>query len=162
MIKVILHLGSNKADRVNFVSKAIKLVDERVGNVVRKSKIYETEPWGEKNQPMYINQSVVCKTNLGPDELLAATQSIEAELGKDLEYKWGPRNIDIDILTFGDKKIDRKDLTIPHPRISERNFVLIPLMEIEPDLVLPGMNQTIEELYEDSRDECEVYLLDGE
>lgn len=161
MIKVILHIGSNKEDRQAFLTQAIKLINEKIGTISVRSSIYETEPWGVTDQPYFLNQTLVLRTHLSADDLIKRTKSIEEEMGRDKTAQWGPRNIDIDILTYGNSIIKKDDLEIPHPRIAERNFVLIPLMEVEPDLVLPGFKVPVETLYENSLDECEVYEYEG-
>jgi 2-amino-4-hydroxy-6-hydroxymethyldihydropteridine diphosphokinase len=138
-----------------------ELIEEHLGKVIRKSKIYETEPWGLGNQNMFLNMVVEVATILAPFEALSHIKTIEETIGRVKTEKWGPRCIDIDILTYGDEKIIEEYLTIPHPELNNRNFVLIPLMELEPDLILPGYENSIEELYEMSRDECEVYIFES-
>jgi 2-amino-4-hydroxy-6-hydroxymethyldihydropteridine diphosphokinase len=157
---VVLHLGSNMDDRLGFLSQAILLLEEKIGKILKKSSIYETEAWGVKGQDDFLNQAILLSTKLEPKQLLNATQDIENQLGRRKEEQWGSRVIDIDILAYGSKIIKTESLTIPHPLISQRNFVLVPFMEIEPYLILPGFELNIEELYEQSKDNCDVWLYD--
>jgi len=161
VFNTFLHLGTNQNDRLGNLEGAFTEIEKRIGVIIRKSSIYETEPWGLKNQDMFLNIVIEVKTKLNPDDLLSSIKGIENEMGRIKTEKWGPRNIDIDILTFGDLKIDSENLKIPHPQIQNRNFVLIPFMELEPDLVLPGYQNSIEELFEQSKDECEVYIFES-
>jgi 2-amino-4-hydroxy-6-hydroxymethyldihydropteridine diphosphokinase len=161
VFNTFLHLGTNQNDRLGNLERAFTEIEEKIGVIIRKSSIYETEPWGLTNQEMFLNIVIEVKTKLNPDDLLSSIKGIENEMGRIKTEKWGPRNIDIDILTFGDLKIDSENLKIPHPQIQNRNFVLIPFMELEPDLVLPGYENSIEELFEQSKDECEVYIFES-
>lgn len=162
MEKVVLHLGSNKADRVAFLNKAIELIKQHIGSVVRKSMLYETEPWGVKDQQDFINMTVIVDTRLSPEQIINKTKEIEEIIGRDKTAKWGPRNIDIDILLVGKKQVKLADLVIPHPKIAERNFVLIPLMELLPDLIMPGFDLSVEDLYDQCKDDCEVRIYESE
>lgn len=157
---VILHLGSNMDDRLGFLVQAVSLIEENIGKVLKKSSIYETDAWGVDGQDDYLNQSITLSTKLDPKQLLKSAQAIEVQMGRQKEKQWGSRVIDIDILAYGFKTIKTESLTIPHPLLSQRNFVLVPLMEIEPYLVLPGFELNIEELYEQCKDNCDVWLYD--
>ena len=133
MHKVYLGLGSNQGDRLEQIQKAIQLISERVGNVVRQSSIIETKPWGFTTGNMFLNGAILVESELKPREILEITKQIERELGR--VYKGGAyrdRPIDIDILLFDDLNIDLPDLQIPHPLMYERDFVMIPLNEIKP------------------------------
>jgi 2-amino-4-hydroxy-6-hydroxymethyldihydropteridine diphosphokinase len=160
VVKTFLHLGTNEGDRIAYLNAAIHQIEEHLGLVTNRSKIYETEPWGLENQDMFLNMVIEVETKKSPYEVLSQIKQIEESIGRIKTEKWGPRCIDIDILTYGDEKIKADNLVIPHPELNNRNFVLIPLMELEPDLILPGYENTIEELYEMSRDECEVYIFE--
>lgn len=160
--KIVLHLGSNKSDRVSYIQKAIALIQKHICKVLQKSMLYETEPWGLADQEDFINQTIIVESNLSAEQLIIKTKAIEEEIGREKTEKWGPRNIDIDILLYGNKKVEKKDLIIPHPKITERNFVLIPLMELLPDLILPGFEYSVEELYEQCQDSCEVRIYEEE
>ena len=159
--KIFLHLGTNEEDRLKNLKDGIKEIDLKIGKVIRESNIYETEPWGLRDQNMFLNAVIELKSELTPEKLLVAIKQIESDLGRKITKKWGPRKIDIDILCYNDLTINTKELVIPHPQIQNRNFVLIPLMELEPDLILPGYENSIEELYEMSRDTCEVYIFEA-
>lgn len=131
MTSVYLSLGSNLGDKINNLNNGIKLLNEHVDiEVVKKSSLYETEPQGYKDQDHFVNMVVKCYTSLEPYALLKYTQSIERKLKRVKLFRWGPRTIDIDILTYGNEKIESRELIIPHPRMLERSFVLTPLSEI--------------------------------
>ncbi len=124
-------VGSNLGDRRNYIENAIQKLKESKGiEVKRISGIYETEPEGGPKQGKYLNGAIEIETTLEPRQLLERLQAIEKELGRVRTVKNGPRTIDLDILLYGDKKIDEVDLKIPHPRMLEREFVLKPLKEI--------------------------------
>ena len=145
MHHVYLGLGSNLGDRETIIWKAVRMIDERVGTVLRQSSLIETEPWGFESANKFLNGVILCETDLTPSQLLKTTQQIERELGKKrthatvrcqsskiegqrLEFK--DRPVDIDILLYDDLTIDEPDLKVPHPLMYERDFVMIPLKEI--------------------------------
>jgi len=138
-MRAYLSLGSNLGDRAFYLSEAIRLLaDNSAISIVQKSAVYETKPWGKLDQPDFWNQVICIETNLAPLELLKVCQDVENELGRKRSERWGPRTVDIDILTYDN--IVRADdvLTLPHPRMEEREFVLAPLREIAPSLILPS------------------------
>jgi 2-amino-4-hydroxy-6-hydroxymethyldihydropteridine diphosphokinase len=161
MNNIYLHLGSNMGDKQDNIAKAILAIGKRIGKIVTKSSLYETEAWGIKEQESFINQAIQINSDLSPKEMLTKCLAIETEMGRQRKEKWGPRIIDIDILFFGTKKINDKDLVIPHPEIKNRNFVLVPMMEIAGDLIHPVLNKTIEEIYDECKDICEVIQIDN-
>lgn len=136
--QVYLSLGSNLGQREENLRKAIRLIHERVGEVVRQSSFIETEPWGFESDHPFMNAAVLCLTEKLPREVLRLTQQIERDLGKSKEHatqrgessKFHDRPIDIDILLYDDLTVDEPDLQIPHPLMYERDFVMIPLKEI--------------------------------
>ena len=136
--QVYLSLGSNLGQREENLRKAIRLIHERVGEVVRQSSFIETEPWGFESDHPFMNAAVLCLTEKSPREVLRLTQQIERDLGKSKEHatqcsqssKFHDRPIDIDILLYDDLTVDEPDLQIPHPLMYERDFVMIPLKEI--------------------------------
>lgn len=134
--QVYLGLGSNLGERKELIQKAITLVNERIGTVTRQSSLIETEPWGFESSHKFLNGVILCETALTPREVLKGTQQIERELGRrkktTLTYK--DRPIDIDILLYDDLKVDEPDLKIPHPLMHQRDFVMIPLKEINTNL----------------------------
>ncbi|MBV9278187.1 MAG: 2-amino-4-hydroxy-6-hydroxymethyldihydropteridine diphosphokinase [Candidatus Eremiobacteraeota bacterium] len=133
-------VGSNQGDAQANVIAALDAL-QQVGEVTAISQLYRTRPWGVTDQPDFINAAALVRTTLLPRELLQRLQSLEAELGRQRTYRWGPRVIDLDILYFGDQQINEPDLIVPHPRLAERQFVLMPLADIDPryrDLVRSG------------------------
>ncbi len=147
MATIYLALGSNLGDRERNLEQARERMSSFV-DILRVSSIYETEPVGVKEQPRFLNQVLMGKTRLAPVDLLRRVKKIETEMGRTEGIRFGPRPIDIDIL-FYDRLIELSPiLTIPHPRLSERAFVLVPLAEIAPDLVHPRMRVSIRTLLE--------------
>ena len=131
--ELYLSLGSNLGDRAENLRRAIALIGERVGAVQRVSSFIETEPWGFESKNRFLNAAVMVLTTLSPEECLKTTQQIERELGRKSKSRNGnyhDRPIDIDLLLYGDLKLSTPKLTIPHPRMHERDFVMIPLREI--------------------------------
>lgn len=135
--ELYLSLGSNLGDREDMLRRAIALIEERVGAVQRVSSFIETEPWGFESEHPFLNAAVMVRTTLSPIECLDRTQQIERELGRKKKSKGGKyhdRPIDIDLLLYGDLKLSTPRLTIPHPHMYERDFVMIPLREILPSI----------------------------
>jgi 2-amino-4-hydroxy-6-hydroxymethyldihydropteridine diphosphokinase len=133
--KAYISLGSNMDDRLTYLNSALdQLNNHEKINVVNVSSIYETDPIGFTEQNLFLNMVVCILTTLDPHELLVACLKIESNLGRKRELRWGPRTVDLDILLFNIENIKTKDLIIPHPRMNERAFVLIPLLEIASDL----------------------------
>ncbi|MBR6853166.1 MAG: 2-amino-4-hydroxy-6-hydroxymethyldihydropteridine diphosphokinase [Prevotella sp.] len=131
--RVFLGLGSNLGEKEENIHKAIKLIGERVGLVVRQSSLISTEPWGFESENTFVNAVILCETDLTPRQLLGATQKIEREMGrqkKSTDGGYSDRCIDIDILLYDDLRVDEPDLQIPHPLMLKRDFVMIPLREI--------------------------------
>jgi 2-amino-4-hydroxy-6-hydroxymethyldihydropteridine diphosphokinase len=123
----------------------VDLLAARPGlSVERSSRVYETDPVGGPPQPDYLNAVIEVETSLSPHELLAACMDVEHRMGRVRDEQWGPRIIDIDILTYDEEQVDEPDLVIPHPRMHERAFVIVPLMELDPDPVLPGRGRISE------------------
>jgi 2-amino-4-hydroxy-6-hydroxymethyldihydropteridine diphosphokinase len=132
-------LGSNLGDRAENIKEALRRLDEIPGIEIEKtSSMYETEPVGLVEQPDFINAVAEGKTSLSPEDLLKAVMQVEKGMGRVRTLRWGPRIIDIDILIYDDVSVNTPELVIPHPRMQERAFVMIPLCEIAPDLKLDG------------------------
>lgn len=133
-----ISLGANLGDRLNQLQQAVEMLKAHEQITVRAvSSFYETKPVGVTDQPDFINAVVKLETSLQPMELLEAVQSVEQALGRERKEKWGPRIIDLDILLYENEVIESESLVLPHPRMTERGFVLLPLEEICPDLILP-------------------------
>jgi 2-amino-4-hydroxy-6-hydroxymethyldihydropteridine diphosphokinase len=136
--RALIGLGSNVGDRLQFLQRAVKHLGETIGVQVRDvSSVYETEPVGPAAQAWFLNAVVAVDTSLTPVTLLQQTQAIERALGRETTYHWGPRTIDLDILLYGDTQVNTATLTIPHAELCQRAFVMIPLLELVPGLVLP-------------------------
>ncbi|GHB83400.1 2-amino-4-hydroxy-6-hydroxymethyldihydropteridine diphosphokinase [Persicitalea jodogahamensis] len=159
MTTIFLLLGSNLGDRETIMQTAIARIGERVGEVMRASALYETAPWGGIEQPAFLNQVLEIGTSLAPEEVLRLILELEHEAGRIRYERWGARHLDVDILYFGQKIMDTPRLTVPHPRLHERRFTLIPLAEIAPDFVHPVLNITNRKLLEICQDEEPVALF---
>ncbi len=139
MHRAYLSLGSNIGDRQEHLERAVALLDANESiRVESVSSYYETDPWGFEDQDAFLNIALGIDTDLTPDQLLAACQAVEQELKRVRKIHWGPRTIDVDILTYGQYCSQSAVLEIPHPRMTERGFVLVPLAEIAPELSVKG------------------------
>jgi 2-amino-4-hydroxy-6-hydroxymethyldihydropteridine diphosphokinase len=138
-VSAYLGLGSNLGDRLSSLQRAVELLAAQPGvRVVRSSRVYESDPVGGPPQPEYLNAVIEVATDRSPRGLLEACSAVEDALGRVRTERWGPRAIDVDVLTYDDRTIDDPDLTVPHPRMHERAFVIVPLTELEIDPPLPG------------------------
>lgn len=139
-MRVGFGLGSNIGDKPANIRGALQLLEERgVARLTAVSRVYRTPPWGVLDQGDFANACAIGETTLSPYELLAAVKKIEADMGREPSRRWGPRLIDVDILFLGDHTLDDPELTLPHKELFGRGFVLRPLVEIAPDLVLDGL-----------------------
>lgn len=156
-----LLLGGNMGDRVSLLARAVGLINQKIGPVLKISALYETAAWGNQDQAAFLNQAIMVTTSLSATETLKQIQEIERELGRARIEKWGSRTIDIDIIFFNGEQIDQPDLTIPHPHMQNRNFVLVPLAEIAAEYVHPVLQSTVASLQQQCRDTLEVkkYVL---
>ncbi|MDR1020909.1 MAG: 2-amino-4-hydroxy-6-hydroxymethyldihydropteridine diphosphokinase [Synergistaceae bacterium] len=140
-----LSLGSNVGDSLAALRRAVQLISERIGAVTSKSGVYETAPWGMADQPNFLNVCVIAATDLTPLGLLDTAKAIERETGRVERARWGPREIDIDIIFYDDLVLNDQRLKIPHPLMEMRGFVMIPLLEIAPGWKHPAYGWTVAE-----------------
>lgn len=144
---VYIGLGSNIGDKKGNLNQALKKLGGADGvRIVKASSLYQSEPWGYQNQDEFLNQVVEIETELPALELLHLLQAIEIDMGRQRAAKWGPRNIDLDILLYGDEVLQNKELQVPHAHMRERLFVLIPLQEINPEIVFPDDGTSLREV----------------
>lgn len=146
MNKVYLHTGSNQGDRFQNLHQARSLLNERAGEIRQASQVFETAAWGIRDQPDFLNQAIEIEVKLGPIALLETILEIEQVMGRVRVQKWGQRLIDIDMLYYGGLIWESERLTLPHPHLHERNFVLAPLLDIAPDFMHPRLKKTTREL----------------
>lgn len=159
MAEVYLSLGSNLGDRLRFLKKAIEKIGESDSVAIRKiSPVYETDPVGNPDQPRFLNLVILIETTLKPLRLLDYLLDIEERLGRERDEKWGPRTIDLDILLYDELITSSDRLTLPHPRMHQRRFVLVPLARINPNLFHPLLKKSVEELLRLCPDQSKVKL----
>ena len=145
MTEVYLALGSNVGDSVAYINKAVELLGQKVDGLTRAA-LYRSKPAGYTDQPDFLNTAVSGQTALDPSELFKFIKDVEERVGRVARFRWGPREIDIDIIFYGDQILDTEKLTIPHPRFQERDFVLRPLADLNPGFKDPRSGQTVGEL----------------
>lgn len=151
-----LLLGTNQGDRINNLIVAAEHIEKKVGRIIRRSSVYETEAWGYHDQPPFCNQVIVVETNLTPGMLLQEVKQIEKDMGRIKREKWRERLIDIDILYYENNIINTGSLIIPHPELQKRNFTLIPLCEIAAEEIHPVFGKSNRQLLEASPDRLQV------
>jgi len=144
---VYLALGTNLGDRLQNLRAAVDALAPQV-QVQAQSPVYETAPWGYSDQPSFLNMVIHCETDLSPQELLAHLKELEQALGRVPTFRNGPRLIDLDILFYGELTLDTPSLALPHPRLHERAFVLVPLNDLAPGLVHPLLRRSVGQLLE--------------
>lgn len=152
--------GSNLGDKLSNLEQAANLININAGTIVRSSSIYETEPWGHSDQPVFLNQVLQIITKLSPPLLMEQLLLIEKEMGRQRTFKNASRNIDIDILFYDDQVIHEKGLDIPHKSMQSRRFVLVPLQEIAPDFIHPELKKSISELLIECSDPLHVNKIE--
>ncbi len=156
-------LGGNLGDRVKNLAEAKLQIANTVGTVVYESAIYESEPWGFEDENQFLNQLVIVQTTLSPTNLLSKIKAIEADLGRtESKIQWSSRIIDIDILFYEKSIVKDDNLTIPHPRIDERRFVLEPLLESDPEFIHPLTKKSVRELYSECTDQSRVVIFEDQ
>jgi 2-amino-4-hydroxy-6-hydroxymethyldihydropteridine diphosphokinase len=156
---IFLGLGSNIGDRIQHLETACNLIEQKIGVIASKSSIYETAAWGNTNQNAFLNQVIIVNRHWHPIDILDSILNIEKEMGRIREEKWGPRIIDIDLLYYSDVIVKMAELTLPHPFIQERRFVLEPLAEIAPNFIHPKLKKTNLELLNECSDKSEIKKL---
>jgi 2-amino-4-hydroxy-6-hydroxymethyldihydropteridine diphosphokinase len=159
MNNVYLLIGGNMGDRLKNLSESTKCIEKEVGAILKKSSIYETAAWGVTDQPSFLNQVLFVSTKLSAEDVLKTILSIEEKMGRKRVEKMGPRTIDIDILFYNDEIISLPNLSVPHPHIANRRFVLAPLAEIAPVLFHPVLQKNITELLKVCPDTLEVNIF---
>lgn len=152
-------MGSNLGDRMQILQSAEILIEERIGKIQSASSVYETAPWGVLDQPAFLNQILIVTTGLVPEDVLRMVLEIEHELGRVRYERWGARVIDIDMLYYQDMIMDSARLTLPHPRLHERRFTLVPLNEIAPDFIHPVLLKTTSQLLAECSDPGSVNTI---
>ena len=157
-MEYFIGLGTNQGNRLEHLKQARQLIEERLGKIKRVSPIYETAAWGLEDQADFLNQVILISSILNPTDVLQSALNIEAEIGRIRLKKWGPRIIDIDILFAENQVLNLDQLTLPHPLIQERNFVLQPLVDLSPNFVHPTLNKTMFQLLKESPDKQEIIL----
>ncbi|RYZ25708.1 MAG: 2-amino-4-hydroxy-6-hydroxymethyldihydropteridine diphosphokinase [Chitinophagaceae bacterium] len=156
MNKAYLLIGGNMGDREGYLSSARQWIEKMCGSIVNRSALYQTAAWGIENQEAFLNQALQIETMLAADELLKKLLWIEERIGRRRQEKYGPRIIDIDIVLFNDEIIHTEGLTIPHPQMQNRRFVLEPLNEIAADVIHPVLQKSIRQLLSECPDKLAV------
>jgi len=158
---VFIGLGANQGEKIKNCEQAIEAILKIEGIcLIGQSSWYSSEPWGKECQEWFINGVIQIKTDLNPYALLTNVKHIEKRLGRKNHDHWGARSIDIDILFYDDLTVKKPELEIPHPRIPERNFVLIPFVEIAPHFVHPVLKKTIRELLQKTSDRKKIFRIE--
>ena len=158
--EVILSIGSNQGDRLENIIQCINLIHQEIGDVTKVSRLYETPSWGFESDAFY-NAAVAIRTNKSPDEVLVGILAIEKKLGRirNIPIGYQARTIDIDIIFFNDQIIETEDLQVPHPQMQHRLFVLLPIKDLQMDLVHPILVKTISDLIEECEDKSECTIV---
>jgi len=154
--QLFLSLGGNLGNTREIFEGAYPLIEKKIGNISVYSSIYQTEAWGPIPQADFLNQVLLVSTTLSAQDCLTEMLAIEKEFGRERKERWGPRTLDLDILYYSDITIAEEDLTVPHPRIAERKFILTPLAEIAPEFQDPALFKTMVELLDSCTDTSSV------
>jgi len=159
MNQVYVLLGANIGDPLNQLAQAREQISQKLGHIEQASSIYESEAWGVEDQPIFLNQVLLVESELSAEEFLQIALSIENDLGRIRFKKWGSRVIDIDMLYYNEEIIDSENLKIPHPFLHQRNFTLVPLVEISPQYIHPVLKKSNKDLLLGSKDQLLVNIL---
>ena len=158
MNSVFLLTGGNIGNRIKNLESAATKIEKEVGKILQSSSVYETAAWGVTDQQAFLNQVLEVETTLTPQDLLSVILSIEKQLGRERLQRFGPRTIDIDILFYNDEIISTETLSVPHPEMQNRRFVLVPLNEIAETIIHPILNKPVNQLLQECKDELEVSI----
>lgn len=153
---LVLHFGSNIGNRIKFLKDALNKTEKAFGKPLATSSIYQTQAWGFSGQPDFLNMAAIYETSIKPEDVLKAIKNIEVETGRIHREHWHERELDIDIIFYDNQIIEKPDVHIPHPRMHERNFVLVPLNEICPDYIHPVFKVSVSQLLKQSTDKLIV------
>lgn len=156
---VVILLGSNQGDSVNYIARACQFIQENIGKIVSQSVLYKSKAWGNTQQNDFINQCILVQTQLSAQQTLTLALAIEERLGRIRKERWGPRLIDIDLLDFDRQVVNQSNLTLPHPYIQDRRFTLLPLAEILPHWLHPISGKNINTLIDECPDTLVVEKL---
>jgi len=160
MAEVYILLGGNVGDKSKIFKETKKLINDRIGLITKQSSVYATEPWGFVSD-LFWNQAIIAETTLDPFEILQQSQAIEKSMGRiKLSDNYEARTMDIDLLFYDDLQVSTPNLAIPHPKMSERKFVLIPLNDIAPEKIHPGSGLTVHEMLLKCKDQLKVKRID--
>lgn len=157
MSAAYIALGSNLEPREYYMRQAVRRLG-KLGKILKIGRLYESDPYGVTEQPAFLNSALILETALPPRELLPALKAIEQRLGRRKRQRWGPREIDLDIIFYGDMVVREENLHIPHDDYRNRRFVLQPLAELEPDFVAPGSGRTLRQALQDCPDQTRLKL----
>ncbi len=158
MSETYLALGSNLGDRKQYLVNAVNYL-KSIGVLLLNAGLYETGAYGFTEQPAFLNSALLLDTHLNPLDLLNQLKNIENMTGRKQRHRWGPREIDLDIIFYENQVIQTRELTIPHPDFQNRRFVLQPLMDIAPNFISPAQNKTVSQLFKDCRDSTRVQRI---
>jgi len=157
---VFISLGGNLGNTLEIFKNSYLEIEKKIGRITVFSKIYRTAAWGKTDQADFLNQVIQAETNLNPEKLMSELLNIELFFGRRRELIWGPRILDLDILFLGNQLVNNESVDIPHPQIAHRRFVLIPMVEIAPHFLHPGLQKTMLELLEQTTDLQSVQVID--
>jgi 2-amino-4-hydroxy-6-hydroxymethyldihydropteridine diphosphokinase len=154
-----LSLGGNLGNTIEIFQNSMEILTKKVGKITQLSSLYQTAAWGPIPQNDFINQVIEVETKLSAQELMDILLEIELKQGRVRQERWGPRTLDLDIIFFGEQLISTESLEIPHPRMEDRKFVLIPMVEINPNLIHPISRKSIRQILLECKDECDCKII---